>query len=115
MANTITITYDESAVKYDTSKRCAPICDIFVPGSCAADMEVFDETYYDTNVKGQGFGSELDDFLAMQVSHPGLIAAIKKAIKDGSYAMTTEDAQMETMVDELNVALASRGLTFAWA
>ena len=114
MAYSIAITFNADAVKAPDKHPVAPISPVYIPTNAASDMDVFDETYYDTNVYGMDFGSEFDDFLAMQVSHPGLIAAMKKARKDGSFTMTTLDPMMETMVDELNVALAGSGFTFEW-
>lgn len=116
MAYSIVITYDEGAVKND-GRIPAPICALFMPTNAAADMDVFDGTYYDTNVPHcADFGDELEQFLAMQVSHPGLIAAMRKAAADEShtYTMTTEDPMMETMVDGLNVALKDAGFAFEW-
>lgn len=113
MAYQILITFSADAAKAE-HHPVAPISPVYIPTNAAADMEAFDGTYYDTNVYGMDFGSEFEDFLAAQVSHPGLIAAMKKARKDGSYTMTTEDPMMETMVDELGVALAGSGFTFEW-
>lgn len=115
MAYTIKITY--AAPKDVEEREAAPICALFVPTNAACDKDVFDDTYYDTNVYGYGFGSELEDFLAMQVSHPGLVAAMKAAAESesGEFTMHTEDASLETMVAELNRAMAARGFKFEWA
>lgn len=115
MSYTITIAYDASAVKHDNRQESAPICGIYAPTNCAADMDVFEDTYYDTNVKGMGFGDEFDEFINLQVSHPGLVAAMKKATVDGSYVMVTEDPMMETMIDGLNKTLADSGFKFTFA
>lgn len=113
MAYQVMITFNAADVKAP-GHPAAPISPIFVPTNAAADMEAFDGTYYDTNVYGLDFGSAFEDFLAAQVSHPGLIAAMKKARKDGTYTMVTEDPMMETMIDELNVAMKGTGFTFEW-
>lgn len=113
MAYKIAITYTAPAKQ--AAHEVAPICALFMPTNAACDMDAFDGTYYDTNIQGYGFGSELDDFLAMQVSHPGLVAAIKQAVKDGSYTMETLDPSMKTMVHELNTALAAQGFKFGWS
>lgn len=115
MAYKIKITYAAPTAK--EPNKVAPICALFVPDNAACDMDVFDGTYYDTNVHGYGFGSELDDFLAMQVSHPGLVAAMKAATEaeDGTYTMTTEDSSMETMVLELNRSMKEAGFSFEWS
>lgn len=114
MAYQILITFDAAQVKAP-DHPVAPISPIYVPTNAAADMEAFDGTYYDTNVYGLDFGTAFEDFLAAQVSHPGLIAAMKKARKDGSYTMTTEDPAMETMVEELNVTFKGTGFSFSWS
>lgn len=112
MAYKIAITFDAAAVKA-SDREAAPICALFMPTNAAADMDVFEDTYYDTNVHND-YGTELDDFLAMQVSHPGLVAAMRKAAKDGSYVMTTDDPMMETMIDGLNATMAAAGFKFEW-
>lgn len=114
MAYQILITFNADAVKTADKHAVAPISPVYIPTNAAADMEAFDGTYYDTNVYGMDFGSEFDDFLAAQVSHPGLIAAMKMARKEGSFTMTTLDPMMETMVLEMNDALAGSGFTFEW-
>lgn len=115
MAYKIAITFDAKAVKETAEREAAPICALFMPNNAACDMDVFDDTYYDTNVWGYGFGTELEDWLGMQVSHPGLVAAMKQAAKDGSYDMITLDPMMKSMVQELNTALAGRGFKFEWS
>lgn len=112
MAYKIAITYKAPAKQ--EQHDVASICALFMPTSAACDMDAFDGTYYDTNIQGYGFGSELDDFLAMQVSHPGLVAAMKQAAKDGLFEMETLDPSMKTMVLELNTALAAEGFKFEW-
>ena len=114
MAYQILITFNADAVKTADKHAVAPISPVYIPTNAAADMEAFDGTYYDTNVYGMDFGAEFDDFLAAQVSHPGLIAAMKMARKEGSFTMTTLDPMMETMVLEMNDALAGSGFTFEW-
>lgn len=116
MTYKITVTYNPSVVK-EAEHEVASICALFQPDSAACDMEAFDGTYYDTNVKGCGFGTEFEDFIAMQVSHPGLAAAMKAAVEDESntFEMVTEDAAMKTMVAELNRAMAAAGFSFEWS
>ena len=115
MAYKIAITFDAKAVKEPAEREAAPICTLFMPNTAACDMDVFDDTYYDTNVWGYGFGTELEDWLSMQVSHPGLVAAMKQAMETGSYTMITLDPMMKSMVHELNTALAGRGFKFGWS
>lgn len=106
-----------AAKDFDPKRMPAPICALFMPTNAAADMDAFDETYYDTNVpRCADYGDEMDQFLAMQVSHPGLIAAMKNAVeaKDHAFTMLTDDPNMATMVPELNRAMAEAGFTFEW-
>ena len=116
MAYKIAITFDAAAVK-EQEREAATICATYQPTNAACDMDVFDDTYYDTNVKGYGFGTELEDFLAMQVSHPGLVAAMKAAVdsEDGTFEMETLDPSMKTMVEEMNRAMKSSGFSFKWS
>lgn len=116
MSYKIAITYDASAVKKQ-ERESAPICAIYQPTNAACDMDAFEGTYYDTNVDGYGFGTELEDFIATQVSHPGLIAAMKAAVEDESHKfdMSVLDPAMKTMVAELNRAMEGSGFSFEWS
>lgn len=107
MAHTITIKY--TGVVAPVATPAAPICPVMQPTNCAADMPAFDGTYYDTNVEGWGAGTSLEQFIAQQVAHPGLVAALKKAVRDGEY--TIEDADEKTMLylDEVAEAIADQG------
>jgi len=106
---TITITYVKPVDA--TAVPASQICATFVPTNAAADNTVFDNTYYDTNVAGYGDALSLDAFFAAQVAHPGLIAALRAAIRAGSYDWdaTAEDVQY---VGEIAPALAEQGFTF---
>lgn len=116
MAYKIAITFDAAAVKKQ-ERESAPICAVYQPTNAACDMDVFEDTYYDTNVAGYGFGTELEDFLAMQVSHPGLVAAMKAAVdaENGKFEMETLDPSMKTMVEEMNRAMKGAGFSFEWS
>ena len=113
MAYQIKITFDATKVQAP-AHPVAPISPVYVPTNAAADMEVFDDTYYDTNVYEMDYGTEFEDFLASQVTHPGLVAAMRKARNDGEYTMTTDDTMMEIMVEELNTTMAETGFSFEW-
>jgi len=107
---TITITY---TAPVDASVApAAQICATFVPTNAAADAQAFDGTYYDTNVGGFGDAMSLEAFFNAQVAHPGLIAALRAAMRAGSYAWEATDADVQ-YVGEIAPALASQGFTFA--
>lgn len=112
MAYSIVITYE--AVPTAPERMAAPISAIFVPTNAACDMDVFEDTYYDTNVYGTDYGTDLEDFFAMQVSHPGLVAAMRKAAVEGTYTYVTEDPAMELMVDGMKATFKGTGFTFEW-
>lgn len=109
---TITITYtkpvDASVVP------AAQICATFVPTNAACDNSVFDGTYYDTNVPGYGAGMTPEEFFWSQVAHPGLIAALRAAMRAGSYDWDATDADVQ-YVDEIAPALKDQGFEFAGA
>lgn len=114
MSYKITIKYDASAVtvKEPDSNKVPTICDIFVPGSCAANMEAFEGSYYDTNTPGaMGEGTSLEDFMDMQVTHPGLVAAVRKAVRDGEYTYETDVPMADAFMDEVGKALKDYGIT----
>lgn len=106
---TITITYvkpvDASTIP------ASQICATFQPTNAAADNSVFDGTYYDTNVAGYGDALSAEAFFAKQVAHPGLIAALRAAMKAGSYDWEATDADVQ-YVGEIAPALAEQGFTF---
>jgi len=109
---TITITYtkpvDESVVP------ASQICATYVPANAAADNAVFDGTYYDTNVPGFGAGMTPEEFFNAQVAHPGLIAALRAAMRAGSYDWEATDADVQ-YVGEIAPALKDQGFEFAGA
>lgn len=108
---TITITYVKPVDA--TTIPASQICATYVPANAAADNPVFDGTYYDTNVAGYGDAMSLDAFFAAQVAHPGLIAALRAAIRlaPESYDWEATDADVQ-YVGELAPALAEQGFTF---
>ena len=112
---TITITYtkpvDASVVP------AAQICATFVPTNAACDNPVFGsydapDNYYDTNVPGYGAGMTPEEFFNSQVAHPGLIAALRAAMRAGSYDWEATDADVQ-YVGELAPALKDQGFVFA--
>lgn len=107
MAHTITIKY--TAPVAPNAQAVSPICRVFAPQACAADHPKMEGTYYDTNVEGWGEGTTLEQFMAQQVSHPGLNAAVRKAVRDGEYTMTDADEKTMLYMEEVAPALKSQG------
>ena len=114
---TITITYtkpvDASVVP------AAQICAIFVPTNAAADNTSetggIPGSYYDTNVPGYGAGMTPEEFFNSQVAHPGLIAALRAAMRaTGSYDWEATDADVQ-YVGEIAPALKDQGFEFSTA
>lgn len=109
MAKTITITY--TAIAAPAVNAVQQICDVYYPANNASRNPAFDGIYYDTNVEGFGEATTLEAFMAEMVAHPGLVAALRAAIKDGSY--TYEGTDKDALyIGELESALAPQGFTF---
>lgn len=96
-------------------KLVAQICSMFYPNNAAADLPVFEGTYYDTNVEGWGEATPLQQFMAQMVAYPKLNVYIRKAIRDGQYEFTTEDEAMYLYLEECAPALQDQGFTFTFA
>lgn len=118
---TITITYTP-AETFANDKVTEQIFATWDPAKTASDNAAFAGTYYHTNVWDNGefpYATSLKAFLDAQVAHPGLIAALRAAVRNydagegtGVYewAATDDDA---LYVEELAGALADQGFTFA--
>ena len=112
---TITITYtkpvDASVVP------ASQICAVFVPTNAAADNKSetggIPGSYYDTNVAGFGSLLTAEEFFNQQVAHPGLIAALRAAMRAGSYDWEATDAEVQ-YVGEIAPALAEQGFEYCW-
>ena len=119
---TITITYTPVAPFAD-AKATEQIFSVWNPAKTASDNAKFNNTYYQTNVWDNGefaYATSLDAFLAQQVAHPGLIAALSAAVRayvpaEGdkpaqagvyNWEATADDA---LYVEELNPALKDQG------
>ena len=110
---TITITYT-APVQFTNDSATQQIFGVWNPASTASDNAQFEGTYYDTNVWDNGefpYATSLQAFLDSQVAHPGLIAALRAAMRSGSYAWEATDADL-LYVEELAPALADQGFTF---
>lgn len=111
---TITITYtkpvDASVVP------AAQICATYVPSNAAADWTTggIPGSYYDTNVEGYGHGMTPEEFFNSQVAHPGLIAALRAAMRAGTYDWEATDADVQ-YVGEIAPALKDQGFEFSGA
>lgn len=108
MAKNITITYVAPVAPVEGS--AAQICRTFEPNNAAADYPAVAGTYYDTNVPGFGIAEPLESFMAKMVAHPGLVAALRKAIADGTYAFEADEKEA-LYFGELKPALADQGFT----
>lgn len=104
---TIKIVY--TAIDAPTADVVNQICATFVPTNAAADNAVFNGTYYDTNVEGFGEGMTIEKFFKDSVAHPGLIAALKRAIKDGEYEFSTDDQKTIMYLEDIADAVADQG------
>ena len=111
---TITITYT-APVQFASDSATQQIFGVWNPANTASDNAQFEGTYYDTNVWDNGefpYATSLQAFLDKQVAHPGLIAALRQAVKSGSYDWETTD-DMVLYADELADALKDQGFTLA--
>lgn len=116
----ITITY--TPVKEFATGATQQIFSQFTPSATASDNAKFAGTYYQTNVWDNGefpYATTLKEFLDSQVAHPGLIAALRAAVRaydeaegKGVYEWnTTEDDVL--YIEELGPALKGEGFEFA--
>ena len=107
---TITITYT-APTQFASDSATQQIFGVWNPASTASDNAQFEGTYYDTNVWDNGefpYATTLQQFLDAQVAHPGLIAALRQAVKAGSYEWVTTDDEA-LYANELNSALKEQG------
>lgn len=108
MAHVITIKF--TAPVAPAVAAVSPICRMYQPQGCAADHPCMEGTYYDTNVDGRGdLVTSYEQYIAQQVAHPGLVAALKKAVRDGEYVIEDADEKTALYADELKSALADQG------
>lgn len=117
---TITITYTP-AVQFSKDADTQQIFSVWNPAATASDNAVFEGTYYQTNVWDNGefpYATSLEAFLASQVAHPGLIAALRTAVRaydeeegKGVYEWAATDADV-LYIEELEGALKDQGFTF---
>ena len=104
---TVKITY--TAISAPAANAVANICATYVPTNAAADLPAFEGTYYDTNVWGFGEAMSAEKFFADSVAHPGLILALKNAVKLGEYEFDTEDEDTIMYLEEVKDAVADQG------
>ena len=74
----------------------------------------YNSTYYQTNKWDKGefkYFTTLEDFFNSQVAHPGLVAALRAAMRSGSYEWEAPDGEA-LYVEELAPALEDQGFTF---
>jgi len=113
---TITITYT-APTGFKTDPATQQIFSVWNPAATASDNAKFEGTYYDTNKWDYGNfqpATSLQEFLDAQVAHPGLIAALRAAVRaeNGTYDWVATDADL-LYIDELEPALKNQGFTFA--
>ena len=118
---TITITYTP-ATSFVSDAAVQQIFGLWNPASTASDNAAFDGTYYDTNKWDKGefaYAQSLEAFVASQVAHPGLVAALRAAVRaydadagKGVYNWEATDDDV-LYIEELTPALADQGFTFA--
>ena len=116
---TITITY--TPAKKFPKGATQQIFAEFNPAATASDNAVFEGSYYDTNVWDNGvfpYATSLKEFLDSQVAHPGLVAALRAAIRaydekagKGTYEWLATDADV-LYIEELGPALKGEGFEF---
>jgi hypothetical protein len=123
---TITITYTPVAAVVDNAAT-QQIFGVWNPATTASDNAVFADSYYQTNKWDNGefaYATSLEAFLAAQVAHPGLVAALRTAVrayeaavkadptaKSGTYDWIATDADV-LYIEELAPALADQGFEF---
>ena len=114
---TITITYTP-AVVFKKDSDTQQIFGLWNPATTASDSTVFADTYYQTNKWDNGefpYATSLEAFLAAQVAHPGLIAALRTAVRaydeeEGKGVYEWEATDDDALyVEELKSALADQG------
>ena len=109
MAHTIILKYE--AVTAPEKQKVDQVCRVFESQNAAADNVSYAGSYYDTNVEGWGTATTLEEFMKSNVAHPGLIAAIRKAIKDGSYTVEDVSDKDALYLEECATVLAEQGIS----
>lgn len=113
---TITITYTPAAT-FTNDKATQQIFGVWNPATTASDNAAFEGTYYDTNVWDNGefpYATSLEAFLNAQVAHPGLIAALRAAVRSEAHTYDWEATDADVLyMEEFAPALADQGFTFA--
>lgn len=106
---TITIAYTAPAAPRASS--VAEICATFQPNNAACDLDVFADTYYDTNRTGWTPATSIEQFMASQVAHPGVIAALRAAMAEGEFVIEFPTEDDILYYGELAPAVADEGFT----
>lgn len=107
MAKVITISY--TAPVAPAAEHINQIFRRMTFESAAADNAVFEGTYYDTNVDGWGVATPIEEFFKSCVAHPGLISALKAAMREGSFSFTSDDEREILFLSEVGTAIADQG------
>ena len=113
---TITITYTP-ATGFASDAATQQIFSVWNPAATASDNSVFDGTYYQTNVWDNGefpYAETLQEFLDSQVAHPGLVAALRAAVRAESHTYNWEASDADLLyIEELGPALKNEGFEFS--
>ena len=108
MAHKIKFTYTKPVAP--AVNTATPICSVMMPMNAACDNAKFDGTYYDTNVAGWGEGTALETFMLQADAHPGLVAAVKQAIKNGTCTIDDATGDDVLYMNEISGSLADQGI-----
>jgi hypothetical protein len=104
----ITIAYTAPAAPVN-AEPIAEICSTFRPTNAACDLDVFNDTYYDTNVYGITPATSLEVFMGQMVAYPGVIAALRAAMAKGEFVIEFPTEDDILYYGELAPAVADQG------
>lgn len=105
----ITIAY--TAPEATQSKQVPEICAMFQPTNAACDLDVFNNTYYDTNVYGITPATSTEVWMEQMIAYPGVIAALRAAMAKGSYVIEFPTENDILYYTELGDKLEDEGFT----
>lgn len=104
---TVTIKYRDGKPPVDNAFE---IFSEFDYENSASDQEALKGTYYDTNSEDKGYGDAMSDIINSMVAHPGIVAAILQAQKNGSYTYALSE-QERLYFNEFKKALDAAEVT----
>lgn len=110
---TINIKYAAPAV--EVVNGGVGIARLHTPGASYVDSKAYAGTAYDTNVEGFGTATTLEDYLNSMTAHPGIVAALRQAMKEGEFVIEGADWKDHVYALEIAPALAAQGFTITSA